>query len=98
MLSHDKIIIAQYSSSIGNGVGSKTVKMAEIEKNKIQVSIKVGYELYVPEVSDLAINIFSVPLQHYIYRYNHVKLLNKKAINQFSGVDFGVWKKFFFGR
>ena len=65
-LSHDKIIISQYSSSIGNGVGSKTVKMTEIEKYKIQVSMKVGYELYVPEVSDLAINIFSVPLQHYI--------------------------------
>ena len=32
MLSHDKIIISQYSSSIGNGVGSKTVKMTEIEK------------------------------------------------------------------
>ena len=40
--------------------------MAEIEKNKIQVSIKVGYELYVPEALDLAINIFSVPLLHYI--------------------------------
>ena len=88
ILSHDKIIIAQYfgvnitnwwkitsklghisiliyftdSSSIGNGVGEKTVKMAEIEKNKIQVSIKVGYELYVPEVSDLGIDVFSEPL------------------------------------
>ena len=41
-------------------------KGSEIEKNKIQVSMKVGYELYVLEVSDLAINIFSVPLQHYI--------------------------------
>ena len=50
------------SSSIGNGVGEKTVKMAEIEKNKIQVSIKVGYELYVPEVSDLGIDVFYEPL------------------------------------
>ena len=50
------------SSSIGNGVGEKPVKMAEIEKNKIQVSIKVGYELYVPEVSDLGIDILSEPL------------------------------------
>ena len=40
----------------------KTVKMAEIEKNKIQVSIKNGYELYVPEVSDLGIDVFSVPV------------------------------------
>ena len=53
-------------SSIGNGVGEKTVKMAEIEKNKIQVFIKVGYELYVPEVSDLGIDILSEPLLLYI--------------------------------
>ena len=40
--------------------------MAEIEKNKIQVYIKVGCELYVPEVSDFGFDIFSKPLSHYI--------------------------------
>ena len=43
---------------IVNWGDEKSAKMDEIEKSKIQVSIKVGYQLYVPGVSDLGNDIF----------------------------------------
>ena len=45
----------------------KPVKMAEFEKSKIQVLIKVGYNLSDPKVSDLNSEVFSERLGCYVY-------------------------------
>ena len=46
----------------------KSVKMAEIEKSKIEVLIKVGYNLSDLKVSDLNSEVFSLWLGCYVYR------------------------------
>ena len=46
-------------SFLGNAEARKPVKMAEIGKSKIQVLIKVGYNLPVKKFSDLKSNVYS---------------------------------------
>ena len=53
-------------SFLGNGKARKPVKMTEIGKSKIQVLIKVGYNLPVKKISDLNSNVYSPRLWCYI--------------------------------
>ena len=51
----------------GNGKARKPVKMTEIRKSKIQLLIKVGYNLPVKKFSDLNSDVYSTRLESYIY-------------------------------